>query len=126
MIVMRHLRSYGKCSTSIAKTRLRDQAYTDRHTAADGGHPQMAGSVNPKQIQEPDFRLEGPARQGQLTADLVKTLTAKSGRSIAANPLSATTCLKVQLTLTNAGPRIRLFRSSRSTRPRTDPRAWLT
>jgi len=35
--------------------------------------PELAGSVNPKQIQEADFRLEGPARQGQLTADLVKT-----------------------------------------------------
>jgi hypothetical protein len=33
----------------------------------------MAGSVNPKQIPQPDFRIEDPARQGQLTADLLKT-----------------------------------------------------
>ena len=33
----------------------------------------MAGSANPKQIQEADFQLEGTARQCQLAADLVET-----------------------------------------------------
>ena len=48
-------------------------------------------------------------------------------RSIdSANPLSATTGLKVQLTLANAGPWRRLLRRSCSTKSRTNPRAWLT
>lgn len=45
----------------------------------------LAGSVNAKQIQEADFRLEGPARQGQLDADLEKDLcpvAANGGRQL--------------------------------------------
>ena len=41
--------------------------------AARGERQELAEGVNPKQVQEADFRREGPAGQCRLTADLVKT-----------------------------------------------------
>jgi DNA polymerase V len=79
----------------------------------------MLVELQPQAVAQAAFDFDGPGQA--LTANWRSRPSAVV--PIAANPLSATTGLKVQLTLANAGPRIRLLRSSRSTKPRTNPRA---